>query len=439
VNEGKPISRREYLRLHRALHDRITGLPAFPLRIDAVRAMLDEQRQVGVLHVEVGNLARVESLYGWQVFDRVLAHVAEVLREAVGAELPPETLLATGGLGGDRFVAFVPHRGGGDEVDSAWLAECARGVAVRLERAFDTEGFAGLNPRLEFRTGHALLGLDPFYRFERRVVAALDEARALHERRARRRRDGLGHELRRILERGALRTWFQPVVELDGGGCVGWEALARGPEASPLEMPGTLFAISDEAGLATELDRACRAAALRDSAALEDGTLFLNALPGSFAGLDPEPTRWPDVLRQLVQGPRHVVLEFSERAAAGDGDGFRAALERLRGGGFGIAVDDLGTGFATEALLDDLRPDYLKLDTSLVRGVERSPIKQELLRTLVRIATSMGASVVAEGVETEDEAVTLRHAGARLAQGYLFARPGAPAGVSGDRGRPAPG
>jgi len=413
-----------YLKLRSVLYDRVTGLPAFPVLIDQLRNWLEDRRVVGVVHLEAENLDLVESLYGWQVFDRILARIAGTLEEMRGHEMPEQALLGLNGVAGDRFAAFVPHGPGGSEVSGRYLGEVASALQARLAGTFSSEEFAGLNPRLEFRAGHALLAHDPFYRFERRVYAALEDARALQGQRERRRQRGMGADLRRIIHDSELRTVFQPVVELRSREILGFEALARGPEGSALEAPQALFDASESLGVATDLDHACREAALTACAGLNSShKVFLNGLSTSFAGVRNDGNGQPDWLQRLTGSRHDVVLEFSERGADGDPESFVSTLTRLKRCGIGIAVDDIGTGFGSQEILEELRPDYLKLDGSLVRKINQNLIKQELLHSLVRIANRIGASVIAEGVETEEEALVLADAGAHYGQGFLFARP----------------
>jgi EAL domain-containing protein (putative c-di-GMP-specific phosphodiesterase class I)/GGDEF domain-containing protein len=421
--ESQELRHRRYLKLRSVLYDRITGLPAFPVLIDQLRSWLEERRAVGVVHVEAVNLDLVESLYGWQVFDRILARIAGALDAARGGQLPPKSVLGLNGVAGDRFAAFVPEGPGGCEPTKRYLTGVGAALEARLTEIFSTDEFAGLNPRLEFRVGNALLTHDPFYRFERRVYAALEEARAAHLARERRRRRGIGADLRRIIRDASLTTLFQPVVELDSREILGFEALSRGPEGTSLEAPRALFDASESLGVANELDHACRAAALAAwSGTNASHKVFLNGLPSSFAGLPAGDSASPDWLQRLAEAPNDVVLEFSERGADADPE-FLSTLRRLKDRGFGIAVDDIGTGFGGQEILEELRPDYLKLDGSLVRKINQNLIKQELLHSLVRIANRIGAAVIAEGVETEEEALALAAAGARYGQGYLFARP----------------
>ena len=419
--------RNEVLKLRRAVHDRITDLPAYPLLFDALRTLLDRRRHVGVLHLDVANLDVVESLYGWQVFDRILARVADVLRRAAGAELPPSALLAVNGVAGERFVVFVPEARSGKDVEPRDLSEIGEALRERLEEIFDDEAFAGLAPRLGFRFGHALLSENPFYRFERRVHAAVEEARTLNLRRGRRWERTRGAELRKIIRDAAVSAVFQPVVDLRTGEVLGHEALARGPKDTLFEMPAAMFSLSSRLGVAADLDRLCRHAALRGSGSMPArGRIFLNVLAGSIA--DPA---WfagslGDGLESACLAPQDLVIEVSERGADADVGRLASAFEVLRSRGFGVAIDDVGTGYASLATLEGLRPDFLKVDSSLVRGVHRNLIKQELLGSLVNIGGRIGAEVIAEGVESEGEAEAARAAGVRYGQGFLFASPAAP-------------
>lgn len=419
--------RNEILKLRSAVHDRITDLPAYPLLFDGLRTLLDRRRHVGVLHLDVANLDVVESLYGWQVFDRILARVADVLRRAAGSDLPPSALLALNGVAGERFVVFVPESRSGGEVETRDLAEMGRSLQALLEESFEDEGFAGLAPRLVFRVGHALLSENPFYRFERRVHAAVEEARTLNVRRGRRWDRTRGAELRKIIRDAAVSAVFQPVVDLRTGEVLGHEALARGPKDTLFEMPSAMFSLSSRLGVAADLDRLCRHAALRGSGGMAGRRrIFLNVLPGSIADPAWFESSLGEALESAGMAPRDLVLEVSERGADADVVHLAASFESLRSRGFGVALDDVGTGYASLATLEGVRPDFLKVDVSLVRGVHRNLIKQELLGSLVNIGGRIGADVIAEGVESEGEADAARAAGVRYGQGFLFAGPAAP-------------
>jgi EAL domain-containing protein (putative c-di-GMP-specific phosphodiesterase class I) len=121
-------------------------------------------------------------------------------------------------------------------------------------------------------------------------------------------------------------------------------------------------------------------------------------------------------------GERHLVVEVTERSAIEDYAAVRAALERF-GEGVSLAVDDAGAGFASLRHIIELRPQFVKLDMRLVRGVEADTARQALIAGMVFFAAQVGCTLVAEGIETEDERRTLRRLGVNFGQGFLLGRP----------------
>lgn len=416
--------RNGYLKLRSVLHDRTTRFPAYTMLFDELRTLLDARRHLGVVHIEPGNIDLVESLYGWQVFDRTMAQLAAIVKAMPGHELPAGALLAVGDVPADRFVAFIPESHDGHPPTHDDMAALAAAVKVRLDEAMDAEPFLALAPRLSVRTGHAFLSEDPFYRFERRVRAAVEDARTLPDRRERSRDRVWGEELKKAIREKGIRTVWQPVVELDSGRFHGFEALSRGPKDSMFEMPRAMFALSGRVGASGDLDRLCRAEALREGAGVSGGRkLFVNVLPSTLAGTEWSAGAIPDLLAASGRGPADVVVEVSERAIGSDATSLAEAWGALRDEGFTLALDDVGTGRDGGEALDLLRPDYLKIDASVVRGIDANLVKQEIFTTIARAGGSIGAQLVAVGVESAEEAATLRRLGARYAQGYHFAGP----------------
>jgi EAL domain-containing protein (putative c-di-GMP-specific phosphodiesterase class I) len=416
--------RNGYLKLKSALHDRATRFPAYPMLFDELRTTLDGRRRLGVIHVEPANIDLVESLYGWQVFDRTMGLIAAVIKRMPGAELPAGSLLAVADVPADRFVMFVPATAEGHEPTPSDLASIAAAVKVRLDLALDDDPFATMAPRILVRVGHAFLSDDPFYRFERRVHAAVEEARTLSDRREQNRDRVWGAELKQLIRDARIRTVWQPVFEMASGDVFGFEALARGPKDSLFEMPRAMFALSGRVGAAGDLDRLCRAAAIREGAEVAGARkLFVNVLPSTLA--DPE---WregavPEMLAAAGRKPEDVVVEVSERAVGPDAESLAIACSGLRQDGFALALDDAGTGRDGGEALDRLRPDYVKVDASVVRGIDRNLVKQEIFATIARQGGAVGARLIAVGVESPEEAATIRRLGAPYAQGYHFAGP----------------
>uniref|UniRef100_I2PZH5 Diguanylate cyclase (GGDEF) domain-containing protein n=1 Tax=Desulfovibrio sp. U5L TaxID=596152 RepID=I2PZH5_9BACT len=231
-------------------------------------------------------------------------------------------------------------------------------------------------------------------------------------------------EFREILELGRVRAVYQPIVNLRSGSVFAWEALARGPAGTTLASPAMLFDVAEEAGAIFALEKVCREAAIRGFAPREQGAkLFCNVHPRTL--LDPAFT--PGETRRLLDKygmePREVVLEITERHSVKDFNLFHRTLAHYRDAGYGVAVDDVGTGYSGLVSIAEIQPDFMKIDMSLVRGIDANPVKRALLETLLTFADKVGCRIVAEGIETEAELACLIRLGVHFGQGYFLGRP----------------
>ncbi|ABS05786.1 diguanylate cyclase domain-containing protein [Kineococcus radiotolerans] len=227
----------------------------------------------------------------------------------------------------------------------------------------------------------------------------------------------------RVIADGSVHSVFQPIIDLDSGAVVAYEALARGPQG-PLATPDALFGAAREAGLLAELDQACRAAAFRG--AVEHGllaplTVFVNVEPEV---LDTAPVDDLLALAAGAPGELRIVLEITERALATRPAELLRTVDRVRALGWGVALDDVGADAASLAFMPLLRPDVVKLDLSLVQK-RPSPVIAEIMNAVNDYAERTGARVLAEGIETPQHLTIARALGAHLGQGWLFARPAA--------------
>jgi EAL domain-containing protein (putative c-di-GMP-specific phosphodiesterase class I) len=236
------------------------------------------------------------------------------------------------------------------------------------------------------------------------------------------RRLGDGREARRhravtegIIADGAFRPVFQPIVDHIRGRPIGFEALTRFADGV---APDIRFADAAAVGLGLDLERATLESALAAVATLPRGPFFhFNVSPA----LVLERTQ---LRRLLGQTRSRIVLEITEHAAVGDYLEFRDAIDSI-GRPVLLAVDDAGAGFASFRHILELQPAFIKLDVSLVRGIDSDPAKQALVAGMRHFARKTNRRLIAEGVETEAEAAALRELDVRLGQGYLFGRPAA--------------
>jgi EAL domain-containing protein (putative c-di-GMP-specific phosphodiesterase class I)/CheY-like chemotaxis protein len=216
---------------------------------------------------------------------------------------------------------------------------------------------------------------------------------------------------------GVLRMVFQPIVDLTSGRVVAVEALARF-DCEPQRPPDVWFAEAQEVGMGVELELAAIDAALDavDGLALEL-VVTVNASPMT--------TLSGDLIASLDRMPGdRIVLELTEHNRIEDYEAVLAALDRLRSKGVRIAVDDASAGYNGLRQILRLRPDVIKLDGEITKGIDRDPVRRALASSLMAFGVDTGALIVAEGIETEAELEVLRGLGVRWGQGYRLARPG---------------
>ncbi len=223
-------------------------------------------------------------------------------------------------------------------------------------------------------------------------------------------------------ERALGQIWmaFQPIVRANEPTVFGYEALLRSKDPA-LPNPGAMFDAAERLGRVQELGRVVRAqvaALLRD--APRDAVIFVN-----LHTLDLADESMYDVDSPLTSAAGRVVLEITERANFDAVSDVPRRVARLRELGYRIAVDDLGAGYAGLTAFAQLVPEVVKVDMSLVRGVNRDPVRQRLVGAVVEASRSLKMLTVAEGVETAEEREALTRLGADLLQGYFFAKPAA--------------
>ena len=235
----------------------------------------------------------------------------------------------------------------------------------------------------------------------------------LAERMYRRRQSSeLSQRIGGILAARAFHPVFQPVVDLEGGEVVGYEALTRFDSG---QRPDLCFAEAWSVGLGPELELATLEAAVEAGKRLTPGIwLDLNVSPRLLA--DSERLR-----PTLAAAERPLVLEVTEHEVIADYDAVRAAIRSLSND-IRVAVDDAGVGAANFGHIVDLRPDFVKLDISLVRGINTNLGRQALVVGMRHFARTAGCRLIAEGVETIEEARTLTTLGVEFGQGHLFGR-----------------
>jgi EAL domain-containing protein (putative c-di-GMP-specific phosphodiesterase class I) len=221
----------------------------------------------------------------------------------------------------------------------------------------------------------------------------------------------------RVVERREVHVVFQPVVDLRTRGTFAYEALVRS-DAAEFDSPPSLFTAAVDQHCTGELGRMIREMSV---AGCPNHPLFLNVHPSE---LNARFIVQPD--DPIFSHAEDVYLEITESVPLSHFRLCQSILHEVRGRGVYLVVDDLGAGYSNLKYIADLHPRIVKLDRELVAGITKESRLYKLVKAIVVLCEALGAQVVAEGIETRDELVAVREAGARYGQGYLLARPAFP-------------
>ncbi|WP_100643055.1 EAL domain-containing protein [Alteromonas facilis] len=231
------------------------------------------------------------------------------------------------------------------------------------------------------------------------------------------------------IEQKHYESWFQPIVYADSSiadpTVFAHEALFRVFDDNANMMPPSLvFSMAHSSELLYSVDLIARRSAVECAArAGLPGKIFINFNPSSV--YDPAYClrSTASAITEIGYKPSDIVFEITETHRVTDMAHLKGILAFYRHAGFGVALDDIGSGWSGLNMLKDVRPDYVKIDMELVQHIDSDPLKQSIVEHLIQIARNNGIKVIAEGVEREEERALLQRMGADYLQGYLFAKP----------------
>ena len=410
-------SENEDVRFKNLLFDGITELPTVPVVIDALRDRLLDSRDLGVLLVDVEQYSHIEDTYGWEVFDGLLRATGKALRRMLGTVFAAEDLVAVNRAGGSDFYVFTTLEPG--EETLARLQRKARQVEESLRGTLD-EGFGSrIHKRIGVFVGYTRIHPSPQMRVERLVYRAIREAVVMATSKEEERQSALRESFKEILRKRRIRTVYQPIFDLVTMETYGHEALTRGPADTAFESPELLFRFAAEHEATWDLERLCIASSAGRYGNFPDGLLFINVEADSVVTL----TENAAALAPLLPLTKRVVLEVTERSAIRDVPVFGNALADLRRRGFRIAIDDAGSGYGSLQSIAELRPNFLKVASTLVTGLHADTIKRDVVEMLVNLAQRIDAVCVAEGIETPEDLEECRRLGIPYGQGFCLGVP----------------
>jgi diguanylate cyclase (GGDEF)-like protein/PAS domain S-box-containing protein len=406
---------------HEARHDPLTGLPNRKLYLERLRSV---QRPIGLCFLDLDGFRSINDSLGHDAGDRVLTAVSHRLRAAV--ETPGCTVSR---LGGDEFIVLIEQCASPDAA-----THTAEQMLAALRRPINVDG-ADITVTASVGVAHSVDGGNDPAQLMRAADIALSAAKAQGtgswecydptsgERAVT--RHSLATAMPAALARGEFFLHYQPIVYLATAEVQGFEALARWQHPRlGLVSPQRFIPIAEETGHIMALGQWVLAKACRDARSwLDDsGSAELYVSVNVAAAQVRQPMFVADILRTLDDAglpARHLQLELTESAVAGDTRGAMAALHELAAAGVRLAVDDFGTGYSNLAHLGRLPVHQLKIDRSFLTS---DGTHDKIVAATISLAHSLGLGVTAEGVETTAQSDRLQLLNCDNAQGWLYGR-----------------
>lgn len=414
---------------YQAFHDSLTGLPNRALFLDRLEHALAhtscEDEPVAVLLVDLNHFKLINDSLGHDAGNTVLVEVAERMRTSVRAG---DTV---GRIYGDEFAVLLEAPSGMNEAQrvAERIQECLRGQPFEVE---EQEIF--VSPSIGIALGGS--SQDPpeeilrradlaMYSVKKSGKAAYKKYRPIMETQVANRAN-LERDLRRALERDEFEVHYQPIVDLQTGRIVAFEALARWRHSRRgLVAAQEFIDVAEETGLIRPigqrvLEEACRQAKEWCKRYQERApVLSVNLSANQFFQ---QPELVPKILNETGLEPSAVLVEITEQAVM-DAELALGTLKELKGLGASLALDDFGMGYSCLYHLKHMPIDFLKIDQTFIVGLGDDQGDEAIVSGTVGLAHALGVMVVAEGVETADQRMTLKELRCDLAQGYYFSEP----------------
>jgi diguanylate cyclase (GGDEF)-like protein/PAS domain S-box-containing protein len=421
---------------HQAFHDALTDLPNRSLFLDRVGHALEraarQDRLVAVLYLDIDNFKLINDNQGHDVGDQLLVTVASRLRECVRAV---DTVAR---FGGDEFTVLLEDPEDMSVVievagriskslcepvvlpDQEVTATVSIGIAHNVNRQTSPQDLLSSADIALYRAKN--LGKARFAVFERGMTAPIHERLALE------------HDLKRAIDMGEFEVYFQPLVELENGFVCCVEALVRWHHpARGLLLPEDFVGLSESTGLIVKLgeqvlEQSCRQVKEWQTQDRTTPPLALNVNLSSYQFR--HPTIVEDIIGILERSglaPGSLIIEINESLITENPAHAISVLQAIKRAGIRLFIDDFGTGYSSLSFLKRFPVDGIKVDRSLIDGIERDAPQLSMVAAIIAAGQALHLNVVAEGIETIGQLAELRGLGCPSGQGHLFAAPG-PAG-----------
>ena len=404
-------------------------VPPYHEHLSELAKELTERGSQGLVVIDASPLEVIEEQYGSDALGEVRQRLFKILREQKGKEYRNEDVLTLDRPGGLRFIFFLERkrrRSNATTIADLKIVQSRMTASLVPNLGRASFPYFKTPPRIE--VGYGMAVYNPLLHPSRIALSAFREA--LEVARHLREADRLlaRERLLDIILRERVVTAFQPIMGLGPDRTVlGFEALSRGPKGTGLERADDLFGSATAHQLLVELDRLCRRRALLSSGRIPtNAKIFVNTLPATIR--DPQ-FRGRSLIESLDKAqvsPDRIVIEITEKLVIENYNLFREAMAYFTDLGMSFAVDDVGSGYSGLESIARLKPTFLKIDIALIRDVHVSRVNRAICEAIIALGHGIGAAVIGEGIQAEEEAAALLEMGVDWGQGFHLGRPDTP-------------
>jgi PAS domain S-box-containing protein len=443
--------RAEELLAHNAFHDGLTSLPNRALFIDRLQHALTLSKRhanykFAVLLIDVDEFKIINDSLGHTAGDELLIQIGQRLKDSVrrvdtvsrprissAPNWPNRDDDTLARLGGDEFTILLDDIR--DPIEAVRVAErvqaeLAAPFAINQQEIVISASIGIASSSSPHTQAEDLLrDADiAMYRAKRAGKARCEVSDpAMHANALKRLK--LETDLRKALDLGEFRVFYQPIVSLQTGKITGFEALTRWQRPEGIVPPAEFIAVAEEIGLIIPMNRQLRLEACQRLQAWQSEfpanpplTMSVNITPKEFAQPDLA-SEIGTALKHIGFDPACLQLEIIETIAMGDAEKSGQVLAQLKALGVRLSIDDFGTGYSSLSRLRRIPVDTLKIDRAFIMHMDTDSESHEIVRTIIMLAHNLRLKVVAEGTETEEHIRLLKQLNCEMAQGYSYSRP----------------
>lgn len=395
--------------------------------IEKIKGILITNSTLSLLYIDCSKIAKIEQMFGKKIYKDMLKEIKGAVLAMKSQELMREDIVTMDNLEGSEFLIFISKKAEEKDFHGEGFDALCKRISDYLNNAVFPIVFPYLKTKPKITVGYSTILHNPLIKEERLINKLKEDAKLMADYREFKRLMNAKEKIQELIIKEDISTVFHPVVDLKTLEIIGYEALSRGPENTEYESPAVLFDAAAEADLLFELDRLCRKKALLNARSISPRyKLFINCLPSAIHDPEFKDEYLKSFIKEVAINPANIILEVTEREAVENFDSLKKAVTYYSDTSFAIAVDDTGSGFSSLEMVVELKPKFIKLAMSVIRGIDTSILKQELINAINSLSEKIKSITIAEGIETKEELRALQDIGIPYGQGFLFAHPAFP-------------